>query len=173
MLTILPGYNVTANEYSNFMTLPLKLLMSDRTTASEQYSVQPFFFSLSHNRKPADLFRTIKFPDIIPRPGPTFRLLEADFFSIVQGNYDVIVALFFIDTSVNIVQCLQQIYDLLAPGGIWINLGPLLWTSGSVARMELSLEEVLELAELVGFEVKPGRKQVDTEYTSNKAGMMR
>ncbi|KAG8905996.1 hypothetical protein FRB99_007853 [Tulasnella sp. 403] len=165
------GFNVTANEYSHFMTLPLRYLLSDQTEAY-QHRVQPYYFTLSHNREPNDLFRVAHFPDAVPRLSKSFRLLESDFYSITQGNYDFIVTLFFIDTSVNIAECLQQIHRLLKPGGTWINLGPLLWTSGSVARMELSLEEVLALANLVGFQVE-SRCRIDTEYTSNTKGMMR
>ncbi|KAG8914318.1 hypothetical protein FRC01_004126 [Tulasnella sp. 417] len=168
------GFNVTANEFSNFMTLPLRYLLSEHTTEPHQHSVQPWYFTLSHTKRSEDLFRVIRFPDVVPRASPNFRLLDADFYSLTQGGYSFIVTMFFIDTSVNIVQCLEQIHDLLAPGGTWINLGPLLWTSGGVARMELSLEEVLKLAELVGFEVRPeSRRQIDTEYTSNTPGMMR
>ncbi|KAG8938859.1 hypothetical protein FRC04_007413 [Tulasnella sp. 424] len=168
------GFDVTANEFSNFMTLPLRYLLSEYTTEPGQHSVQPWYFALSHTRRSEDLFRVIRFPDVVPRQSSNFRLLDADFYSITQGGYNFIVTMFFIDTAVNIVQCLEQIHDLLAPGGTWINLGPLLWTSGGVARMELSLEEVLKLAELIGFEVRPGsRRQVDTEYTANRPGMMR
>lgn len=168
------GFDVTANEFSNFMTLPLRYLLSDHTTEPHQHSVQPWYFTLSHTKRSEDLFRAIRFPDVVPRASPKFQLLDADFYSLTQGGYSFIVTMFFIDTSVNIVQCLEQIHDLLAPGGTWINLGPLLWTSGGVARMELSLEEVLKLAELVGFEVRPeSRRQIDTEYTSNTPGMMR
>lgn len=168
------GFDVTANEFSNFMTLPLRYLLSEHTTEPHQHSVQPWYFALSHTKRSEDLFRAIRFPDVVPQPSPNFRLLDADFYSLTQGGYGFIVTMFFIDTAVNIVQCLEQIHDLLAPGGTWINLGPLLWTSGGVARMELSLEEVLKLAELVGFEVRPeSRRQIDTEYTSNRPGMMR
>ncbi|KIO25075.1 hypothetical protein M407DRAFT_76185, partial [Tulasnella calospora MUT 4182] len=148
------GFDVTANEFSNFMTLPLRYLLSEHTTEPHQHSVQPWYFALSHTKRSEDLFRAIRFPDVVPQPSPNFRLLDADFYSLTQGGYGFIVTMFFIDTAVNIVQCLEQIHDLLAPGGTWINLGPLLWTSGGVARMELSLEEVLKLAELVGFEVR-------------------
>lgn len=168
------GFDVTANEFSNFMTLPLRYLLSEHTTELGQHSVQPWYFALSHTRRSEDLFRVVRFPDVVPRQSPNFRLLDADFYGITQGGYNFIVTMFFIDTAVNIVQCLEQIHDLLAPGGTWINLGPLLWTSGGVARMELSLEEVLKLAELIGFEVRPGsRRQIDTEYTANRPGMMR
>lgn len=166
---------MVANEYSHYMALPLRFLCSDSTRQQGQYRVYPFLFSLSHNREPTDLFRAVQLPDAVPRLSPTFRLEEGDFLGLSQsGSYDFVVTLFFIDTAFNVIDYLQQIYDLLAPGGTWINLGPLLWTSGSGASLKLSLDELLAMAKLVGFEIVPNsRHQVNTEYTSNTRGMMR
>ena len=156
------------------MTLPLQFLMSKKsTTRPYQHTIYPYHFTFSHVRTPDDHWRQIRVPDVLPRASPRFRLLDVDFYSIRNKQYDFIVTQFFIDTSVNIIECLEQIYELLAPGGTWINLGPLLWTSGSVARMELSLKEVLLLAEMVGFEIQGGSRQINTEYTADPRGMMR
>ncbi len=67
---------------------------------------------------------------------------------------------------------------------MWINLGPLLWTSGSQAKLEFSLEEVLDAVRGVGFEVlgteeevqessKMARRTVECEYTTDREAMMR
>lgn len=61
----------------------------------------------------------------------------------------------------NVLRYLRIIHDLLEEGGIWINLGPLLWhfensqqVSGrGEGSVELSLDEVKELARQVGFEL--------------------
>jgi carnosine N-methyltransferase len=58
-----------------------------------------------------------------------------------------------------VLSFLQIIYDLLDEGGIWINLGPLLWhfenspttSAKGEGSIELSLNEVKELARQVGF----------------------
>jgi hypothetical protein len=57
----------------------------------------------------------------------------------------------------NIVNYLRIIHRILAVGGVWINLGPLLWhwennTSGDMS-IELDLEEVKELARTIGFDI--------------------
>jgi hypothetical protein len=89
------------------------------------------------------------------------------------------VTQFFIDTGSNVVATLQQIRELLKDGGKWINLGPLLWTGGGSVAMELSLDEILDLAKEVGFEVmgeteevekKYRRRTVECEYTADKLG---
>jgi carnosine N-methyltransferase len=57
----------------------------------------------------------------------------------------------------NIVNYLRIIHRILAPGGVWINLGPLLWhfenNSTNDPSVELDLEEVKSLARKIGFEL--------------------
>jgi carnosine N-methyltransferase len=43
------------------------------------------------------------------------------------GTYDAIVTVFFIDTAKNFLEYARTAYSVLKPGGIWINVGPLLW----------------------------------------------
>jgi hypothetical protein len=57
----------------------------------------------------------------------------------------------------NIVNYLRIIHRILAPGGIWINLGPLLWhfenNNTNDPSIELDLEELKALAHKIGFEL--------------------
>ncbi|KAF7294082.1 N2227 domain-containing protein [Mycena kentingensis (nom. inval.)] len=179
----------SANELSYFMMLALRLLLSPSTTSRlNQHTIHPYAQWFSHQRSNDSLFRGIAFPDALPRLSPRFTLLDSDFLKLrrppatpVQpdqtSGYDYITTLFFIDTSTNILATLEQIYALLRPGGTWLNLGPLLWTSGGQAKMELSLEEVVAAAEMIGFEFAPqgGEKTrtVECEYTADANAMMR
>jgi len=104
-------------------------------------------------------------------------LNEGDFFHVSAG-WSYIITLFFIDTSLNVIKTIQHIYSLLEPGGVWINLGPLLWPSSGVA-LELSLDEVVQAIELVGFNLLSASESgeciqmVECEYTSDSEAMMR
>jgi carnosine N-methyltransferase len=76
------------------------------------------------------------------------------------GQWDSVVSVFFIDTARNIVNYLQTIWGLLNEGGVWVNLGPLLWHFENVpdkergeGSIELSLDEVKGLARQIGFEI--------------------
>lgn len=193
------GFDTTANELSFFMNLALRFLLSPETTPGKnEHVLRPYAHWFSHQRNNDSLFRAVPFPDAVPRITSNFHLAETDFLSLrvpprdpstqssfwlntkLQG-YDYIVTLFFIDTSLNVLATMEHIYALLRPGGMWINLGPLLWTSGGPAKLELSLEEVLLAAEEMGFIIQDGssddvvmaRKTIDCEYTGDLNAMMR
>lgn len=63
---------------------------------------------------------------------PRFSMCLGDFESIYSASdniaaWDAITTCFFIDTAHVVLRYLQVIYDLLKPGGYWINQGPLLY----------------------------------------------
>jgi hypothetical protein len=65
----------------------------------------------------------------------------------------------------NVLRYLRIIYNLLENDGIWINIGPLLWhfensptvSARGEGSVELSLDEVKDLARIVGFELSVSR----------------
>lgn len=58
-------------------------------------------------------------------PNKAVRLVEGDFLEMFpqDSKFDAVVTLFFIDISNNVIDFLSNIYRLLKPGGVWINLG--------------------------------------------------
>ena len=160
------------------MNLAFKFLLSPQTTQEvDQHTLHPFIHWWSHQQSTSSTFRRMSFPDVVPRLSHTFHLDEGEFFAALPG-WSYIVTLFFIDTSLNVINTIQHIYSLLDPGGVWINLGPLLWTSSGVA-LELTLDEVVRVVQLVGFELLPVNEygetveMVECEYTSDSEAMMR
>jgi carnosine N-methyltransferase len=68
-----------------------------------------------------------------------------------------VVTCFFIDTAHNIVEYLQTIYKMLKKGGVWVNLGPLLYHYAemqSELSLELTWEEVKAVACKIGFTIE-------------------
>jgi len=180
------GYDTTANELSYFITFALRFLLSPTTTETpNEHVIRPYAHWFSHQRTIDSAFRSMTFPDVVPRLSCNFHLVEQDFLLLTPPStpphhgYHNITTLFFIDTSLNAIQTIAHIYALLRPGGTWINLGPLLWTGGAQAKVELSLEEVIALAQSVGF-IFDGQgddnarcgKTVRCEYTADKQAMM-
>ena len=171
------------------MLLSLRFLLSPKHTYRvNQHTVRPYAHWFSHQRSNASLFRVVPFPDVLPQHSPTFRIVQENFMSLSSPRssrdsnsselgYDYIVTLFFIDTALDVISTLKKIYTLLRPGGLWVNLGPLLWTGGAQAKLELSLEEVMSVVEEVGFQLltdppRLTRRTVECEYTGDRDAMM-
>lgn len=168
------------------MTLAFRLLLSPTTTDSpNEHNIRPYAHWFSHQRTTDSVFRSISFPDVVPRLSSNFHLIERDFLTLTAPStpplrgYHNITTLFFIDTSLNVIETIEHIYTLLRPGGTWINLGPLLWSGGAQAKVELSLEEIMNVVEAVGFILdgdtqndKTSRRTMDCEYTADSRAMM-
>ncbi|XP_010557022.1 PREDICTED: carnosine N-methyltransferase-like isoform X2 [Tarenaya hassleriana] len=94
-----------------------------------------------------------------------------------EGMWDAVVTCFFIDTAHNVIEYIEIISKVLKDGGVWINLGPLLYhfadTYGHEDEMsiELSLEDVKRVAFHFGFEIEKERT-IKTTYTTNHRSMM-
>lgn len=138
------GYKVDALEYSPTMHLGAQFA----TAATQKYSVYPYLLDFSHLRHAADQFETTEL---------AFEKSEAnfhfeDFLTFdAQRRYDAIVTLFFIDTAENPIDYLDRIASLVAPGGIWINYGPLKW--GTAPKVEFAMDELMELVRAKGWEI--------------------
>jgi len=156
------GFEVDANEFGYSTILPYNFLVN-QTTQVFQHTLHPFVTKWTHQLNPTSRFEPITFPDMLPNPN--VRFVEGDFLMEFPKSevYDAIVTLFFIDVSENIINFLENIHRLLKPGGLWVNLGPMKW--GTHTQMQLSAQEVLQLAELIGFDVHhESRKSIESVY---------
>jgi carnosine N-methyltransferase len=107
-----------------------------------------------------------------------------------RGAWNVVASSFFLDTAHNIIEYLEVIWDALAPGGYLVNVGPLLYhfadslssspsppdTPGSastdgVQSIELSLDELIAVAQAIGFAVHTPPNILETSYTGNNRSM--
>ena len=149
-----PGLEVTINEWSTYMIAAYRYLEAHPTPAAIR--LHPFIDSLSHHATTADLTRQVALPaeDAMPAAASVL-LVEGDFttaFVDRAGRYDAVVTHFFLDTARNLVSYLDTIHALLRPGGHWVNFGPLLY--GTAPWVQLSLDEVVLVAEAAGFEFR-------------------
>lgn len=87
--------------------------------------------------------------DSVPPPAE-FSMAAGEFVSVYgapreQGQWDAVVACFFLDASPSIVEYLQVVHSMLKVGGLLVNLGPLLWHwSGPAMRPDDSFEEYIQ-----------------------------
>ncbi|KIK68422.1 hypothetical protein GYMLUDRAFT_91958 [Collybiopsis luxurians FD-317 M1] len=180
------GFACQGNEFSHYMLLASFLILN-KTEQANMHTIYPYVHSFSNLSDRPSLLRAITIPDVeptLPR-GSSFSLVAGDFEEIYggasdpnepqHGLWDAVMTCFFIDTAKNIVNYLRIIYKILAPGGVWINLGPLLWhwenNNTSDPSIELDLVEVKELARMVGFEIE-NERTIEATYTTNSQGML-
>ncbi|KAK4500309.1 hypothetical protein PRZ48_008498 [Zasmidium cellare] len=156
---------ITLNEKDEFMNLAYRYITSPSAT---QQTLHPFLETWSHARTRADILRPIT---LLPPPPRNVLLHAGDFTHLPPTPlYSAIATLFFIDTARDLVAYLTHIHSLLEPGGIWINAGPLLY--GSAPFVQLTLEEVVAVAEAVGFSVER-RREAEVVYNFNGTVLLR
>jgi len=177
------GFSCQGNEFSFYMLLASHFILN-RTSAPLEYEIYPYLHSLSNSYSHADSLAAVRIPDILPSgisSNVDFSMVAGDFIDVYgygpehEGSWDAVVTCFFIDTAHNIVEYLEIIYKILKPGGVWINLGPLLYHYENVPgeiSIELSLEEVRSLVKKVGFRIEK-ESNITTTYTSNPRGMLK
>ncbi|KAF7335718.1 N2227-domain-containing protein [Mycena venus] len=175
------------NEFSHYMLLSSHFILN-RTSEINAHTIYPYVHSFSNVTSNETTMRPITIPDVLPSDlpdGVNFSLVAGDFEEIYgtesdanepqSGQWDAVLTCFFIDTAKNIVNYLRIIHNILAPGGVWVNMGPLLWhwenNTTNDPSIELSLEEVKTLAHAIGFRIE-NERTIDTTYTNNAQGML-
>eukprot|EP00598_Pedospumella_elongata_P010457 CAMPEP_0185003614 /NCGR_PEP_ID=MMETSP1098-20130426/76952_1 /TAXON_ID=89044 /ORGANISM="Spumella elongata, Strain CCAP 955/1" /LENGTH=475 /DNA_ID=CAMNT_0027531297 /DNA_START=74 /DNA_END=1501 /DNA_ORIENTATION=+ len=101
------------------------------------------------------------------------------------SNWDAVVTCFFVDTAPVVLDYIEAIFRMLKPGGVWVNLGPLLyhWAAAADAHVdqaedpryrqsvELSYEELKHVIKGYGFEFL-SESWHDCTYTRCDTSMM-
>ncbi|KAI0258497.1 N2227-like protein-domain-containing protein [Gloeopeniophorella convolvens] len=155
-------FKVDACELDYGSVIPYRWLLNN-TSHALQHSVHPFIHKWQHQGTRTSRFRATRFPDMLPTT--PVRLVEGDFLTQFpdDARYDAIVTLFFIDVSEDAMDFIENIYRLLKPGGLWINLGPFKW--GKHSQLQLSAEEMLDLSRIIGFTIDQGsRRTIEAVY---------
>ncbi|KAI8883285.1 N2227-like protein [Backusella circina FSU 941] len=178
------GFSCQGNEFSFHMLFASHFVLN-KMSKEEEYCIYPFIHSFSNIKSDEQQLAPIRIPDTLPAnlpPTVDFSMVAGDFIEVYgqQENnaaaWDVVVTCFFIDTAKNIIEYMEVIHKTLKQNGTWINIGPLLYhfedsTNGDTS-IELSLEQVKEVAKKIGFEFKK-ESMVPTTYTTNPDGMLK
>jgi len=124
----------------------------------------------------------------------------SDFLALYGGEdhretFDIVATVFFLDTAPNVIRYLEVIQSCLRKGGLLINLGPLLWhfennAPGTHGRtdasdsehgaigiadpgsVELTDDEVVALAEKLGFDVEKRESGIAAPYIQDPESML-
>ncbi|KAM9330709.1 carnosine N-methyltransferase [Gastrophryne carolinensis] len=174
------GYACQGNEWSYFMLFSSNFVLN-RCSQVNAFKIYPWVHQFSNNLRSTDQVKPVYFPDVNPLDLPpiaNFSMTAGDFQEIYTDNdsWNCIATCFFIDTAHNILDYIETIWRILKPGGIWVNLGPLLYHFENMANelsIELSYEDIKNVALQHGFHFETERESVRTTYTVNNYSMMK
>ncbi|KAI3523917.1 hypothetical protein L1887_02430 [Cichorium endivia] len=178
------GFISQGNEFSYYMMICSSFILNQTQVVGE-WTIHPWIHSNCNSLSDADQLRPVSIPDIHPASaGITegFSMCGGDFVEVYSdpsqvGAWDSVVTCFFLDTAHNIVEYIEIISKILKDGGVWINLGPLLYHFADMygqedeMSVELSLEDVKRVAISYGFQLEV-EKTIETTYTTNPRAMM-
>lgn len=178
------GFICQGNEFSYYMMICSSFILNHAQTA-EDWTIYPWIHSNCNSLSDSDQLRPVSIPDIHPASVGTtegFSMCGGDFVEVYSDPnqveaWDAVVTCFFLDTAHNIVEYIDIISRILKEGGVWINLGPLLYHFADMygqedeMSIELSLEDVKKVALHYGFEFEQS-STIETTYTTNPRSMM-
>jgi carnosine N-methyltransferase len=177
------GYACQGNEFSFYMLIASNFVLN-KCSAALQYTIHPWIHSGSNHLHRQNQLRQVKIPDEVPgqvlqetQPPVDFSMVAGDFYEVYteEAQWNCVMTCFFIDTSKNPIACIRRLFRILKHGGVWINLGPLLYHfEGMEAEttLELSLDEVIHVAKAVGFQMELEPQLVKTTYCNDVKGML-
>ncbi|KAL3844800.1 hypothetical protein ACJIZ3_002203 [Penstemon smallii] len=178
------GFISQGNEFSYYMMICSSFILNN-CQVPDEWTIYPWIHSNCNSLSDDDQLRPVSVPDIHPASaGITegFSMCGGDFVEVYSdtsqvGVWDAVVTCFFLDTAHNIVEYIEIISIILKSGGVWINLGPLLYhfadtyNQGEEMSIELSLEDVKRVALHYGFKIEK-ESIIETTYTTNPRSMM-
>ncbi|XP_072521222.1 carnosine N-methyltransferase [Salminus brasiliensis] len=174
------GYSCQGNEWSFFMLFSSNFVLN-RCEKENALTLYPWIHQFSNNKLSADQTRPVSFPDVNPQslpPDSNFSMTAGDFLEVYTDpdTWDCVATCFFIDTAHNVIDYIETIWNILKPGGVWINLGPLLYHFENMANelsIELSYEDIKDVILKYGFQLEVERESVLTTYTENDRSMLK
>lgn len=212
------GYATQGNEFSMYMLLASDFILNNGGqifNSQRPLHLSPWLLESRNVHSPNDPVSTIPIPDVDPAavllppcddteqmsslPAPDFSMAAGDFASIYNSGaeeWDCVASCFFLDACPNIVEILQVIYKMLRPGGLLINLGPLLyhWSGPPLRPDDRSMEEYRQrfdnlddryfssinlcyddikgIMNEIGFEIVEEQTDIECYYTCDQRSMM-
>ena len=189
------GYDVEGNEISYHQLFASNWVLN-HTRSAGQFELYPWALGFSNHTHRAHQLQCLHVPDVLPGAAldeasaalgaevhayERMAMSAGDFCVLYKGDeyaacFDAVATCFFVDTAPNLIAYVETVRHCLRPGGVWINLGPLLWhlesapppgskksterTSfetnqgiGEAGSFELADEEVVLLLQHYGFEI--------------------
>uniref|UniRef100_A0AC35G671 Carnosine N-methyltransferase n=1 Tax=Panagrolaimus sp. PS1159 TaxID=55785 RepID=A0AC35G671_9BILA len=160
------GFSTLANEFDFSMIVMANYLLNSKLKVDQIRKVTVPDIDMSSNQ-------------LLTREN-TFSFAMGDFLEVFSDGeqFDAVVSVFFLDTAKNPVAYIRAMYNLLKPGGVWINFGPLLYHYADMPEndsVEIPFDKLLEIIEKIGFQIvkKEGKgENPPAFYTRNLNSML-
>lgn len=203
------GYEAEGNEISYHQLLASSFILNE-CQGPEQFTIYPWVHTFSNHLTRQNHLRGYKVPDIHPATtllaAPnrgSMSMCAADFLCLYgddehKEQYNAVACSFFLDTAPNLIRYLEVIKHCLRPGGVLVNVGPLLWhfennapgnnghdedgdgehdhkNSSGIAdpgSFELANDEVMALLERIGFVVEWLQTGIEAPYIQDRDSML-
>jgi carnosine N-methyltransferase len=206
----LEGFTVEGNEISHHQLLASQFILQHREEEG-QFTLFPWIQSFSNHICREDQFQKVLVPDVycgsvLDKEQRNRLSLNAAPFTTYRNKdhtnlYDAVATVFFLDTAPNLLRYMETVHNCLRPGGIWINVGPLLWNCeengpggrgegdtdedhacksrmghggaiGIGGKLEFTQSDVLSLLGKFGFSVEVYEVGAKSTYIGNKQSML-
>lgn len=173
------GYSCQGNEFSLFMLFASNFILNKCQEVS-LYRIYPWVHQYYNNMKSDDQLQIVHFPDVNPSeisPKLDFSMAAGSYIEIYNDPdvWDCIATCFFLDTANNVIDYIETTWNILKPGGYWINLGPLLYHHADLPNensIEPSYEEIRDIIIKFGFVMLKEELNIPTPYSQNSRSMM-
>ena len=145
------GYCCQGNEFSVYMILASNYMLNGNMPPAH-HTIHPWADKICNVVGVADPIRPVQVPDCTANdllskryaavgleppedsqlPFPKFSFSAGDFVQLYgapqhRGQWDCVVTCFFLDTAPVVIEYMETIHSMLRQGGVWINMGPLLY----------------------------------------------
>ncbi|EGX91483.1 N2227-like protein [Cordyceps militaris CM01] len=204
------GFEAEGNEISYHQLIASSFILNE-CQGPEQFTIYPWVHTFSNHLTRESHLRGYKVPDVHPATalaaaGPdrgVMTMCASDFLCLYgddehKEQYDSVACSFFLDTAPNLIRYLEVIKHCLRPGGVLVNVGPLLWhfennapgnhgndddgdgdhdykNSSGIAdpgSFELANDEVMALLTRLGFVVEWLKTGIEAPYIQDRDSML-
>nr|XP_039258584.1 carnosine N-methyltransferase-like [Styela clava] len=178
------GYICEGNEFSFFMLFTSNFILNRTPHSSadnfHQFTIHPWVTQKCNVSTWDSVLASVRFPDVNPAllpPSSRFSMAAGDFLDCYkkQNTWNCVATCYFIDTAHNVISYIERIFHILVPGGVWVNLGPLLYHYADMpheSSVEFSYEQIIRIVKNVGFEVVKDQRNLDSTYVNNPTSML-
>ena len=107
-----------------------------RCTIPNSLHLYPWVHQWCNNLHTNHQMAPIAFPDVDPSQIPndvSFSMTAGDFLEVytMPSVWDCVAMVFFLDTAHNVISYVEAVWNILKPGGYWINLGQYVYVFSS------------------------------------------